>query len=75
MSKTKLEFKDITNNTYRRYTFPGGDTVCIMHPVSLNVSPSGGHRICDKAGKSHYIPPKWIHLVWEQKEGCEPFAF
>jgi hypothetical protein len=59
------EWTDIASEEYREYTFPKGEKVRIEKPQKLNVSASGGHRIVDSAGLSHYIPPTWIHLQWK----------
>jgi len=69
-----MEFKDISDEQYREYTFVGGEKVRI-EGIKLNVSDSGGHRIEDKYGISHYIPFKWIQLTWVPKEGKPNFAF
>jgi len=45
------------------YEFPEGKDVKINSPIKLNVSKSGGHRIIDSEGISHYIPPKWIQFT------------
>jgi len=71
---SKLKFSSLADEVSRTYTFPGGDTVTIEKPKALNVSASGGHRVLDGAGVSHYIPPKWIHLTWVNK-GYYGFAF
>jgi len=70
-----MEFKSLESEVYRSYEFPDGTIVTINNPITLNVSNSGGHRVLDGAGVSHYIPPKWIHLSWVVKEGCLPFTF
>jgi hypothetical protein len=70
-----MEFKNIESEVSRSYEFPGGTIITITNPLTLNVSASGGHRILDGAGVSHYIPPKWLHLSWMSKAGCSPFAF
>lgn len=71
---TDLIFTDISSETYREYTFPGGDRVRIENPLWLHVSKSNGHRVFDANGKSHYIPTGWIHLQWEVKEGAPNFV-
>jgi hypothetical protein len=71
----ELDFKDISSEKYRVYEFPGGDQIRIHQPQLLNVSASGGHRITDSAGISHYIPKGWIHLYWQVKEGQPEFSF
>lgn len=70
-----MEFKSLEDEKFRTYAFPGGEEVTITDPTSLNVSASGGHRVLDAAGVSHYIPPRWIHLWWVVKDGRPPFAF
>ncbi len=63
----ELKFSNIDHELYRTYVFPN-NTVVINSPVALNVSRSGGHRILDSAGISHYIPTGWCHLYWEVKD-------
>lgn len=70
-----LEFKDLSDEIYRTYEFPDGKIVKIYKPLKLNVSKSGGHRVLDEKGISHYIPAGWIHLQWKVKDGKSPFAF
>jgi hypothetical protein len=70
-----LKFNDISAELYRVYHFPNGEAVRIDMPQSLNVSKSGGHRVMDDAGISHYIPGGWIHLVWENKADLPAFQF
>ena len=74
-STSGLEFKDLSDEKFRIYTFPGGDTITIVEPRKLNVSPSGGHRIFDAAGNSWYIPSGWIGLRWNVKPSCDHFSF
>jgi hypothetical protein len=71
---SELEFTDISSELWREYRFAGGEVVHIDQPLKLNVSESGGHRIFDAAGRSHYIPAGWLHLVWEPKEGEPNFV-
>lgn len=72
-NNTDLKFVDISSEAYRRYTFPGGDTVTITEPTQLNVN-AGGHRILDASETSHYIPKGWIHLEWKAKAGQPNFV-
>ena len=74
-NNSPLEFKDLSDEKFRVYTYPGGDTVEIIEPRKLNVSDSGGHRIFDAAGNSWYIPSGWISLRWNVKTGMPHFAF
>ncbi len=69
------DFTDISSEVSRQYTFPGGPTVTINHPYRIHVSSSGGHRIEDTLGVSHYIPAGWVHLSWQTREGCPAFVF
>lgn len=71
---TDLAFEDISSELYREYRFLGGDMVRIEAPLKLNVSESGGHRIFDAKGVSHYIPAGWIHLSWVAKDGEPNFV-
>ena len=69
-----VPFTDISTEQWRTYIFPEEHLpdgrikpetwVTINTPAYLNVSPSGGHRILDRAGVSHYIPCGWKHLYW-----------
>ena len=69
-----LEFTDISSEQWREYRFLGEETVRIEAPLRLNVSASGGHRIFDAEGVSHYIPAGWIHLMWMSKDGQPNFV-
>ena len=71
---TKLDFADISSEKWREYRFPGGDIVRIEAPQKLNVSDSGGHRIYDAEGVSHYIPAGWVHLKWAAETGAPNFV-
>jgi hypothetical protein len=73
-NSTDLTFVDISSESWREYRFADGQTVRIEQPVKLNVSPDNGHRLFDAAGVSHYIPPSWIHLRWQAKEGAPNFV-
>lgn len=69
-----LVFQDISDEQYREYEFKD-KTIRITLPLQLNVSKSGGHRVLDFGGVSHYIPTGWLHLSWLVKEGRSEFAF
>lgn len=74
-SRTPLTcIEDISSERYREYRFLGGDVVRIEAPLKLNVSESGGHRIFDAEGVSHYVPAGWIHLSWVAKDGEPNFV-
>lgn len=74
-STSTLQFSSLTDEQYRTYEFSDGYSVTITSPVALNVSKSGGHRVVDEKGVSHYIPSGWRHLSWLVKEGQPHFAF
>ena len=65
------EWTDISSEEWREYTFPGKEVIHIDAPTHLHVSESGGHRLLDSVGISHYVPKGWIHLKWE---GSPPFV-
>ena len=74
---TNAEFDDISGEEYRTYEFGEeqlldgrvrpAQSITIVHPQWLNVSKSGGHRLVDIMGCSHYIPCGWKHLFWKAK--------
>ncbi len=68
------DFKDISTEIVRTYYFPDGETVTIEEPQWLHVSRSGGHRILDLDGLSHYVPKGWIHLCWTARPESPHFA-
>lgn len=70
-----MEFKSIESESYRVYRFANGSEVKIENPIKINVSKTGGHRILDAQGVSHYIPSGWIHLSWKAKQGQPEFVF
>lgn len=73
-NNTTFEFTDISSEIFRSYRFPSGNTVTIQSPTHLSVSSSGGHRILDEEGVSHYIPQGWIHLWWKVKDDQPHFV-
>ena len=50
-------FNDISSEIYRVYEYRDGYKITILNPTHLNVNKSGGHRVLDKQGVSHYIMP------------------
>lgn len=74
INNSDLKFKDLSDEEYRIYDF-GDHQIRIDLPLFLNVSDSGGHRIFDMEGISHYIPYEWIHLSWKVFEGKSNFKF
>lgn len=73
VNNSNLDFTDISTEAVRRYHFKD-EAVTIPKPLFLNVSRSGGHRIFDAHGVSHYIPKGWIHLSWVAKPGEANFV-
>lgn len=73
-NESGLEFTDISSESFRVYEFSNGKEVRIDEPLRLNVSSSGGHRLFDASGTSHYVPKGWIHLRWKVKPGCPNFV-
>jgi len=74
INKSGLEFIVINTEKYRTYVWPNGFEVTINEPTHLNISESGGHRLLDNDGKSHYIPTGWVHIYWEVFEGKPNFV-
>ena len=68
-----MMFTDISSEKHRTYVFAGNNEVKIEQPRFLSVG-TGGHRILDSSGISHYVPKGWIHLMWEAKEGKPHFV-
>lgn len=77
-----LEFKPLTSEEYREYTFlvpreSGYGSIISEHviridnPQALNVSKSGGHRIQAENGNGIYIPAGWVKLEWKNKEDVD----
>lgn len=73
INQSSNSFVDISSEVFRSYTFPGGDVIRIDNPLKLSVS-TGGHRLFDENGQSHYIPKGWIHLCWTAKSGQPNFV-
>lgn len=59
------EWIDISSEMFRSYTFADGGEFTVSRPQRLNVSNSGGHRILDSMGVSHYVPSGWLAISWE----------
>lgn len=78
-NNSELEFKSLTTEEYREYTFlvpmeKGFGGIAVEHkikvdrPQALNVSKSGGHRIQAENGNGIYIPAGWVKLEWKTKD-------
>lgn len=72
-NESGLDFKDVSTEKYRTYVWSDGFKVTITEPTHLNVSNSGGHRLLDRSGISHYVPSGWKHLYWEVFDGQPNF--
>lgn len=78
MSEVVLDWKDISDEKSRTYTFAGDNTVTVYAPSKLSVKskPNGdSHRIADVFGNGHYIPAGWLMISWTVKEGKPAVAF
>lgn len=77
-NETELDFTAIHSEQWRRYEFLDVSghvsALTIIRPQWLHVSRSGGHRILDRDGVSHYIPKGWIHLSWKSFPGTPHFV-
>lgn len=73
INDTNYRFADISSESFRVYEF-ADKTVRIEEPLALSVSQSGGHRIFDASGVSHYVPSGYRHLYWQVKEGKPHFV-
>lgn len=73
-NETRLNFLDISSESQRVYNFGGGTLVKIERPLKLHVSESGGHRLFDSNGMSHYVPPRWVQLSWAVREDAPHFS-
>jgi len=69
VNKSDLEFKDISSELYREYTFPGKEKIRIDSPLKIHVSESGGHRVFDASGAKITLVnypriPKERNKIW-----------
>lgn len=71
---SNLNFKNIESEESRTYVYENGTELTIDKPVALNVSKSGGHRVFDSSGTSHYVRNGWIAIRWTVKEGKPHFV-
>lgn len=59
--RKKAKWRDVTHESYRRYTFPNGQVVHVDLPIQLAVV-SYGHRIRTEDGRKFDVPFGWISL-------------
>lgn len=70
-AKLKLKFVDATDMENITYTYPGYDEVTITGTLMISVE-KDYHRLYDGT-KAHMIPPTWIHMEWDVKDGGTAF--
>lgn len=73
-NESGLRFTDISTEAVRVYHYPNKDEFVINHPLALNVSKSGGHRVFNGEGKSYYIPKGWIAISWVAEDDAAHFV-
>jgi len=75
INESGLEFKDISSEKEREYTFPTGKKLYIGKPLYLNVSESGGHRLYTQDKWCYYVQPKesW-YIRWKVRKGQPNFV-
>jgi hypothetical protein len=74
VNNSGLDFVDISSEAYREYVFSDSLIIKINQPLRLNVSKTGGHRVFDADGVSHYVNSGWKHLRWKAKPGQPNFV-
>ena len=67
-------WEDISSEQVREYIYPDGSSEVIYNPLVLHISESGGNRIVDQAGVSHYIKAGWNHLAFRVHPGFSFFS-
>ena len=72
---TKHKFDDISAEMYRTYYYPDGSQEKIEGPLLLNANfGTGGHRLFDVIGDSHYMRGGWNRITWRVYEGEDHFS-
>lgn len=72
---TNHQFEDISSEMRRTYHYPDGSKEKIEGPLLLNSNYStGGHRVFDANGESHYISGGWNRISWKVYEGEPHFV-
>lgn len=71
LDKTRLNFKNITNEEYRIYRFPGGEYVRVNGGLWLDDS-EPEHKIIDSKDFCHIIASGWLRVKWKVKSAEYP---
>lgn len=71
---------DVSDELFRTYTFPRGETVRVDEPQTLWVKLSKetgqhSHRIAKANGNGVYIRAGWLTIEWQNKPGKGPVAW
>ena len=70
-----MSFSSLESEKSRIYHFPNDEKRVIVDPIAINVSRSGGHKVIDAEGITHYIPKGWLELTWKAKDGANHVDF
>jgi|SRR6185312_5078226 len=77
-----LDFKPLTDEEWRVFTFPGGHTVRVDSPAFVAFKPAspgviggGSQRIITLGGTVTYVPEGWLSLQWKCRKGYPTVAF
>ena len=78
---SELQWKDISNEAFRVYTFPGGEQIRIDKPLKLAINPpltnrvgGGSHRVVAE-GKDVYVTYGWLSIEWVGHNGESVYSF
>jgi len=77
LNESQNEFTDISSEQFRVYEYLANGkkvSIRIPGPMRLSVSASGGHRVFDANGVSHYMAPGFVHIYWKAKSGSPNFV-
>ena len=55
-----------TNESYRTYHYPNGESYTINNPVQLYILEDGGHRVTDGT-QAHVIRRGWVAITVPQE--------
>lgn len=65
---------DVSEESYREYVYPNGDILEVQQPVTLYITPTGGHRVVDMNGVTTIPARGWVGIRFKQANG-QPFSF